>query len=241
MGEVVGAFGGAAGGGLHEFLRREGGAFGVDFALEPTEEGGGVCFLEGGGDGVVLHGGAEELRGVEVAEGVGGEVAEAAHGPVNVLQATFGVAGWGHAEEFFEVGIPSGGDVFHFEVAVDELALEGEAEEDVEVVGGFVGFDADEGILRAVDGGEKGVEVEGAQVGEEFLCAGEPLFPEGAGAADVVFPEAGLGFVNAEGHGVAGGKVGLVGGEALFVESVACFVEDAEEGGGEVVFVIAGG
>ena len=241
VGEVVGAFGGAAGGGFHEFLRREGGAFGVDFALEPAEEGGGVGFGEGVGDGVVLHGGAEELRRVEVAERVGGEVAKASHGPVDILQAAFGVGGWGHAEEFLEFCVPSLRDVFDFELAVDELAFEREAKKDMEVVGGFVGFDPDEGVLRAIDRGEEGVEVESAEVGEELLCTWKPFLPEGTGAADVIFPEAGLGFVNAKGDGVARGEVGLIGGEALFVESVPGFVEHSEEGGGEVVFVVAGG
>ena len=111
----------------------------------------------------------------------------------------------------------------------------------MEVVGGFVCFDTDGGVGAAVDGGEKLVEVELAEVGEKFLGAREPFFPEGAGAADVVFPEAGLGFVNAEGDGLAGGEVEVGGGEALFVESVPGFVHDAEEGGGEVVVFVAGG
>ncbi len=76
---------------------------------------------------------------------------------------------------------------------------------------------------------------------EEFLGARKPFFPEGAAAADVVFPEAGLRFVNAEGDGLAGGKVEVRGGEALFVEAVAGFVHHAEEGRGEVVVFVAGG
>ena len=35
--------------------------------------------------------------------------------------------------------------------------------------------------------------------------------------------------------------MGLFGGQTLLVEAVSGFVEDAEEGGGEVVFVVAGG
>ena len=85
MSEVVCSFGWSAGGGFHQFLRHEGGAFGVDFCLEPVEEGGGVCFGKSGGDGWVLHGGGEELGGIEITEGVGGKVAESTHGPVNVL------------------------------------------------------------------------------------------------------------------------------------------------------------
>lgn len=78
-------------------------------------------------------------------------------------------------------------------------------------------------------------------MGEELLGAGIPLFPERAGAADVVFPEAGLRFVNAEGDGLARGEVEVGGGEALFVESVSGFVHDAEERGGKVVIFVTGG
>ena len=77
-------------------------------------------------------------------------------------------------------------------------------------------------------------------MGEEFLGARIPLFPEGARAADVVFPKAGLRFVDAEGDGVAGGEVEVGGGEALLIEAVAGFVHDTEEGGGEVVVLVAG-
>lgn len=111
----------------------------------------------------------------------------------------------------------------------------------MEVVGGFVGIDADGGIGGAIDGGEESIEVKLTEVGEEFLGAREPFFPEGAGAADVIFPEAGLGFVDAEGDGGAGGEMEVGGGEALLVEAVAGFVHDAGEGGEEVVLIVAGG
>lgn len=73
----------------------------------------------------------------------------------------------------------------------------------MEVVGGFVGFYSNEGVLSAVDCGEELVEVQGAKVGEELLGSREPFLPKGAGAANVVFPEARLGFVNAEGDRIA--------------------------------------
>ena len=131
MGEVVDAFGGATGGRFHEILWKEGGTFGMDFALEPLEEGGGVGLGECAGDGGVFQGALEELGGVEVAEGVGDEVTESAHRPVDVLQAAFGVGGRSHAEEFLEEAVPSLGDVFGLQLPANELAFESEAEEDV--------------------------------------------------------------------------------------------------------------
>lgn len=66
-------------------------------------------------------------------------------------------------------------------------------------------------------------------------------FPEGEGTTDEVFPEAGLGFVDAEGDAAAEGS-GFVGGvDAHFIEGVAHFVEGAEECAGHPVFFEAGG
>lgn len=241
MGEVGGGVGFGAGGLGHEVLWEEGGAVLVDVFLHPAEEGEEVAFGKGGGDIGVVLGGVEELGGIDISEGVGREVAEAAHGPMDVLKAAFGIGLGAEAEEFFEGFVPGGGDVGDLKFAGEEGAFELEAEEDVEVVGGFVGLDADGGVGGAVDADEELVEVEFLKVGEKLLGAREPFFPEGAGAANVVFPEAGLGFVNAEGDGLAGGEVEVGGGEALFVEAVAGLVHDAEERGGEVVFIIAGG
>jgi hypothetical protein len=50
-----------------------------------------------------------------------------------------------------------------------------------------------------------------------------------------------LGFVNAEGGGLAKGRAELGFGETLVVEAVAGLVEDPVEGDHEVVFVVAGG
>ena len=144
-------------------------------------------------------------------------------------------------KNFFELIIPSAGDVGDLEFAGEEGAFELETEKNMEVVGSFVGLDADGSIGGAVDGGEELVEGDFSQMREEFLGARIPLFPEGARAANVVFPEAGLGFVDAEGDGLAGGEMEVGGGEALLVEAVAGFVHDAEEGGGEVVVFVAGG
>ncbi len=44
----------------------------------------------------------EKLRGMDVAKGVGGEVADPAHGPVNVLQAAMGIVCGREAEGLAE-------------------------------------------------------------------------------------------------------------------------------------------
>jgi hypothetical protein len=92
------------------------------------------------------------LEGDEVTEGVGGEVAEIAKGPVNVLEDSFGVVLGGDAEIFFETGVPYLRQVFDLEFPLKQTDLNFEAEHDVEVVGGFIGFNADGGRLDFVDG-----------------------------------------------------------------------------------------
>ena len=60
----------------------------------------------------------------------------------------------------------------------------------MKVVSGFVGFDANWGVSGTIDGGEEVVERDFAKMGKELLGAGVPFFPKGAGATNVVFPEA---------------------------------------------------
>ena len=61
------------------------------------------------------------------------------------------------------------------------------------------------------------------------------------GAADTVFPKAGLRFMNAERGGLAEGRAELGFRKTLVVETVASLVEDTVEGDHEVAFVVAGG
>ena len=158
MFEVGLGVGFGAGGFFHEVLGEEGGAVLVDVFLHPGEEGEKVALGEGGGDGFILLGRFEKLGGVDVAEGVGREVAQAAHRPVDVLETAIGVVFRAEPEEFFELIIPGGGDVGDFEFAGEQGAFELETEEDVEIVGGFIGLDADGGVGTTIDGGEEVIE-----------------------------------------------------------------------------------
>ena len=113
----------------------------------------------------------------------------------------------------------------------------------MQVVGGFVGFGADEA-------GRTSLMAKCHWSRETSLrCRAKRGLGFGVGrisrtistAADEVFPEAGLGFVNAERNRFAERRAPVIGGEALRVEGVAGFVKDAEEGVAEVLFVVAGG
>ena len=57
----------------------------------------------------------------------------------------------------------------------------------------------------------------------------------------MIFPEARLGFVDAEGSGAAQGGAVVFGGKPLLVKTVAGFVENAKEGLRKILLVVARG
>ena len=73
-----------------------------------------------------------------------------------------------------------------------------------------------------------------------FLEDREKILPEGESSAHIIFPESGLGFMNAEGNGLAQGVTIFSCGEALFVQSVSTFMDRAPDNFGEVFFIYAG-
>ena len=85
---------GFSSGALDEFGGGIATAVGVDLFSQPAKEGLVVAIFHRSGEGgKVPIRGLPKLGGGEVAESVGGEVAEAAERPVNVLQATAGIVG----------------------------------------------------------------------------------------------------------------------------------------------------
>ena len=149
--------------------------------------------------GKLVGGGVPELRGDHVAQGVGGEVAEGAAVPVDVLHDALGVARHVEPEVLLVAGVPGVGQILEREGLLEERHLELEADGDVEVVGDLVGLDADQ---RALDGVRRAVEVLGVDGAERL---GEVLGKEGLkpanerpAAADPVLPQAALGLVEAQ-------------------------------------------
>jgi hypothetical protein len=93
-----------------------------------------------------------ELGRREGAERVGGEVAERTLRPVHVLQHAVRVRLGDHAEIRVHRLVPALRQFVDAHRAVDEAALQFEAEHDVQVVGHLVGLHANEGRLHPVDG-----------------------------------------------------------------------------------------
>ena len=100
----------------------------------------------------------------------------------------------------------------------------------MQVVGRLVGLDADEAALDVVEGEEPVVQRDVVErAGEHLLGAREEVLPERPAAADLVLPQPRLRLVDAERTGGAERRAEVFGGEALFVDAVARFVEDAEK------------
>jgi hypothetical protein len=77
---------------------------------------------------------------------------------VDVLKTALGISFGSEAEEFFEFVIPCSGNICDFQGSCEEGAFEFEAEENVEIVSGFVSFDADWGISGTINSGEEFIE-----------------------------------------------------------------------------------
>jgi hypothetical protein len=215
---------------------------GVDLLAKPAKEGLIVSVVDGGGEGGEIPlGGLPKLGGGQIAESVGGEVAKASEGPVDVLEATARIVRNFDAEQFFKKLVPCGGEIADSEISIKELRFQFKAQEDVEIVGDFIGFDPDEGAFYGIGGAPALLVVPAGQVGKSLNEVGPPGFPERAGSANAVFPKAGLGFVDAERCGLAKRGAKLRFGETLVVKSVASFVKDAVEGDHKVGFIVAGG
>ncbi len=85
---------GFSGGVLDEFGGGIAAAMKVNLFSQPAEEGLVVTTFHPGGQGRNISvGGLPELGGGQVAQSVSGEVAKAAKGPVDVLEATAGIVG----------------------------------------------------------------------------------------------------------------------------------------------------
>ena len=139
----------------------------------------------------------------------------------------------------------------HAQAAVHQPGLDLGAQDDVQVVGEFVGLDPDQARARRVDRPPEIVDRNvGELVGEFCLECGEILLPEAPRPADAVLPQPRLRFMRAE-AGAADrveidevgreDRAGEVGRDALLVDAVAGFMPDGEEAAGQPVLAEAAG
>src|SRR5262249_12868556 len=89
-----------------------------------------------------------ELGGNDGTEGVGGEVAKGADGPVNVLQAPLEVIRRTDSEPLLHAGVPGLREVPYRELSGEQLLLQLIAQHDVQRIGELVRIDTDQPALH---------------------------------------------------------------------------------------------
>ena len=129
------------------------------------------------------------------------------------------------------------------QIAGDQLLLDFIAQDDMEGIGCLIGIDADKAAPNAVDVGENVVEAPAGDggVAQMFAQHGHGPFPEGGIAGELLFNEQALAFMGRHAAGAAHGPVRPLLRQALLIEAVAGFMEDAHEGGEEFAGGVARG
>src|SRR5262245_18454027 len=166
-----------------------------------------------------------ELGGEEISERVSREIADPAEAPVDVLQTTVPVVRRRQVEQLLETLVPRPRQLRRRKVAADQRLLQLEAQDDVQVVGRLISFDADERRLHVVDREHEIVERDAAERREDLEHLREEVLPERPAAADLVFPEPRLRFVNAERARGAERFAEMLWRQVLLVDAVPAFVE----------------
>src|SRR5436190_201001 len=106
--EVMPRFSRFAGGPAHQFRGGMTLPVAVHFFLEPAQQALVAAFAKLSGHfREIGRGPAHELGGVEVAQGVGGEIPKSSQAPVDVLQTTARVVRHFQAEQFPELLVPN--------------------------------------------------------------------------------------------------------------------------------------
>jgi len=160
------------------------------------------------------------LCGEQIPERVRGEVADHPAAPVDVLEDALVDVEDLDAEQPQHPGVPRVGQLVDRERALEERRLELEAQRDVEVVGGLVGFRPDQRRRDRVQRPVEAVDLEGpAEVTVEDRY--HPL-AEGAAAPHQVLPHAALRLVNAE-------RDGFLEHAGIRPPAHACLVEGVPE------------
>ena len=109
-----------------------------------------------------------------------------------------GVVGRGETEGFLEQGVPCLWHIGDSDLAVQEHALDAEAQDDMQVVCSLVRLDTDRRELRAGDVFQKVVQRKSFELRKVFLRDRIEFFQELGRAPHLVFPRSGLRLMDAQ-------------------------------------------
>ena len=198
-------------------------------AVDPCQPAGG----HGGGHVEVLLHLPQILGAVGRADGVGGEIADVAIGPVGILEDALPVVGHVHAQIRLVQAVPLGGQVVGRQLPGEHPPLQLIAHHDMQAVGQLVGLGADQGGLGLVDHAVKILQADVVQPGGEVLPEPGVDDPaEGPAAADDVLIEPGLAFVDGHGHAAAQAGAGQLPAHVQLIQGVAALVDHGVQGRG---------
>jgi hypothetical protein len=93
----------------------------------------------------------EELGGVEIAERIGGKVADRRDRPVNVLKTALRIIRRRQTQIRHHLLVPCRGEVRHGQIARQHRLLQLVADENVQVIGSLIRFSADETRPNVID------------------------------------------------------------------------------------------
>ncbi len=140
-----------------------------------------------------------ELRRHDVAQGVALErAADQPAVPMHILHDAVPVVGRTQSEALRVAGVPGLGQIGNGKFAFQQVQFQPKADDDVQVIGDLVGLGANQRRFDAVD---RGIELVDGDIGKlrrkDFLEARIIVLPESDAAANLVFPQPRLAFMDA--------------------------------------------
>ena len=137
--------------------------------------------------------------------------------------------------------LPCAGQIGALQFVVHQRLFQFEAHQNVEIIRRFIGLDTNQRGPHVVDRRVKIIQRHVAQrFGKLFLRRTIKTVPKRPAAADQIFPQPRLRFVNAQRHRLARRQAVELGPQSLIVNAVPRFVQHAEKRAGKMPLVVTG-
>src|SRR5208283_5015748 len=137
---------------------------------------------------------------------------------------------------------PSLGEIFHAQMAFEQIQLQVETHHNMEVIGDLVSIRSDQGSLHLVDRAVEGLEAYLPElVGKHIPQSREKMFPEGAAAAHHILPKPRLTLVDTRRGSRSKRRSLKRRSDSLLIQRMTGFVHGREQSVPDVIFIDAGG